>query len=202
MLIETEVQLREIIGHPMPSTREKKFPNLIDTAREFIATSPFLILATADANGSMDASPKGDGPGFVQWDEDGCLLIPERKGNRLADGHLNILHNDQVALIFLRPNTRETLRINGRAELRCEPDVLERLSARGQPALIYTRVHVEECFVHCGKALIRSELWNPESWGDVEKVSFGKMYVERSGADASVADVVDRAIEQDYIDNL
>ena len=202
MRIESEGRLREIIGHPLPSTETKKIPNLFVTAREFIAKSPFLILTTADRNGAMDASPKGDDPGFVQWDDDGCLLIPERKGNRLADGHLNILQNNQVAIIFIVPNTRETVRVNGTAELRYDPEVLERLSARGLPALLYTRVHVEECFFHCGKALIRSGLWNPEGWGDVEKVSFGKMFVERSGADNSIAEVVDRAIEQEYIENL
>ena len=115
---------------------------------------------------------------------------------------MNILQNNQVAIIFIVPNTRETVRVNGTAELRYDPEVLGRLSARGLPALLYTRVHVEECFFHCGKALIRSGLWNPESWGDVEKVSFGKMFVERSGADNSIAEVVDRAIEQDYIENL
>ena len=100
MRIESEGRLREIIGHPLPSTETKKIPNLFVTAREFIAKSPFLILTTADRNGAMDASPKGDDPGFVQWDDDGCLLIPERKGNRLADGHLNILQNNQDIILI------------------------------------------------------------------------------------------------------
>ena len=117
MKIETADQLREVVGHPNPATEQKKSSGLTNDAIEFIGKSPLLLLATTSENGAMDVSPKGDEPGFVQIDEQNNLLIPDRRGNRLVDGHLNILENPTVGLIFIVPNTRETLRVNGSAEL-------------------------------------------------------------------------------------
>ena len=105
------------------------------------------------------------------------LSIPDRPGNKLIDGHRNIIENPNIGLIFFVPNIRETLRINGKAELRNDPELLNRLEARGKPAFLVTKITVEESFFHCGKALIRSNLWNPDSWQEPEKISFGKMLV-------------------------
>ena len=113
MKIETVDQLREVVGHPNPATEQKKSSGLTNDAIEFIGKSPLLLLATTSESGAMDVSPKGDEPGFVQIDEQNNLLIPDRRGNRLVDGHLNILENPTVGLIFIVPNTRETLRVNG-----------------------------------------------------------------------------------------
>ena len=131
----------------------------------FIERCPFLVLSTSDRSGRVDASPKGDAPGFLSVVDEKTLLIPDRPGNRLAYGHLNVLENPQVGLLLVIPNTSETLRINGKAELSADPELLESLAARGKPAVLAIRVTVEECFFHCGKAFIRSGLWKPDEWG-------------------------------------
>ena len=202
MKIETVYQLREVVGHPNPATEQKKSSGLTNDAIEFIGKSPLLLLATTSENGAMDVSPKGDAPGFVQIDEQNNLLIPDRRGNRLVDGHLNILENPAVGLIFFVPNTRETLRVNGSAELLADEQLQKAMANQNHPAVLITRVNVRECFFHCGKALIRSHLWQPDTWPDKARVSFGRQYVERSGADEALAGVIDANIELDYKDNL
>ena len=202
MQITTIEGLRAKIGSPHPSTEAKKYTALNEEALEFINASPFLVMTTSSSANNLDASPKGDQPGFVIAEDNKTLLIPDRPGNKLADGHLNILDNPTIGLIFFVPNTRETLRINGSAELIDDADVLDRLAARGRPALLATRVKIEECFFHCGKALIRSKLWQPESWPEKGNVSFGKMFVKRSDADPKIAALVDAEIEKDYQENL
>ena len=202
MQITTIEQLRAKIGSPHPSAETKKYKALNEEALEFINASPFLIMTTSSSANNLDASPKGDQPGFVIAENDKTLIIPDRPGNKLADGHLNILDNPTIGLIFFVPNTRETLRINGSAELLDDDDVLDRLAARGRPALLATRVRIEECFFHCGKALIRSKLWQPDSWPEKGNVSFGKMFIKRSDADPTIAALVDAEIEKDYLENL
>ena len=200
--IETVAQLQALIGEPNPMTPKKLFSVLDEAAMDFIRRSPFLVLATADAQGNEDASPKGDGPGFVAVEDEHTLLIPERKGNRLMFSLRNILANPNVGIIFLVPGTDETFRVNGTAELSGDPDLLVRLSARGAPALLAIRVTVRECFFHCAKAFIRSQLWKPESWLERQKISFGKILSAKVGGGEKLAQQVDRAIEQDYKNNL
>ena len=202
MKIETIAQLRDVVGHPHPATEQKKSAELTRDAIHFISTSPLLLLATSSANGATDVSPKGDDAGFVSVDERNNLLIPDRRGNRLVDGHLNILQNPEVGLIFIVPNTRETLRVNGTAELIVDEHLQKTMANQNHPAVLITRVKVRECFFHCGKALIRSHLWQPDTWPAKNRVSFGRQFVERSGADAALADVIDADIELDYRDNL
>ena len=202
MKIETIDQLRDVVGRPHPATEQKKSTELTKDAIHFISTSPLLLLATSSVGGGMDVSPKGDEPGFVKVDEQNNLLIPDRRGNRLVDGHLNILQNPEVGLIFIVPNTRETLRVNGTAELLVDEHLQESMANQNHPAILITRVQVRECFFHCGKALIRSHLWQPDTWPAQNRVSFGRQFVERSGADPALADVIDADIELDYRDNL
>lgn len=194
--------LRDILGKPLAGLEEKNTDRIYDDAREYIERSPFLVLATADAEGRLDASPKGDGPGFCVVEDERTLLIPERPGNKLAYGLQNLLANPRVGVIFMLPGTPETLRINGRASLTADPELLERLSARGRPALLAIRVDVEECFHHCAKAFMRSKLWQPESWPKRLKVSFGKIAAKRLQLGDDVAEMVDEAVENDYRENL
>lgn len=163
-VVSSEAELEAIIGAPMDFVRVKIANRLDDIMKEFIRQSPLIFVSTIDANGHIDVSPKGDPAGFVHIDESGNLLIPERPGNRLTFGFRNILRNREIGLIFLVPNQRESLRVKGIATLHKNPDVLQQLQANGKPALLYTQVDVKECFFHCGKALIRSNLWKPESW--------------------------------------
>ena len=201
--IENLAQLRERMGEPSPATAAKVEGKLDDFARDFIARSPFLVLSTADVEGRMDASPKGDAEGFVAVADDHTLLIPDRKGNKLLMGLENILANPQVGLIFLIPSCEETLRVNGRAEITTDPEVLSLLAARGQDALVAIRVTVDEAFFHCAKAFRRSALWKPETWKP-HKVSFGEIFARKidRASDKEIIDNVDAAIEQDYTENL
>lgn len=200
--IRNEEELRAVVGSEIPGLEEKNESVLNEFAREFITRSPFLVLSTADQNGRLDASPKGDQPGFVAVEDDSTLLIPDRLGNRLVYGHRNILANPHVGVLFMVPGTSETLRVNGKASLLADSNLVERLAARGRPAVLVIRVEVEEAFFHCGKAFLRSKLWQPTSWGDPYKVSFGKMYAKRKNAPEEVARTIDESIQQDYRVNL
>jgi PPOX class probable FMN-dependent enzyme len=200
--LTTTEQVRAIIGDEMPAVRAKLFAALEETAIAFIRRSPLLLLATADADGRPDVSPKGDAPGFVEIEDEQTLLIPDRRGNKLVFGLQNILANPRVALIFLAPGTGETLRVHGTAELTADPKVLERLAARGQPALLAIRVRVERCFFHCAKAFKRSRLWDSASWPEPLRVSFGKLLARKLGGGAELESTIDRMIEEDYETNL
>jgi PPOX class probable FMN-dependent enzyme len=203
-VISTVEELREVLDQPNDAVRLKVGDTLDDYALDFIAEAPFLILATADAEGHTDASPKGDHPGFVVFEDDHTLVIPDRPGNNLAFGLTNILENPHVGLLFLIPGTTETLRVNGRAELVRDPDLLERLAARGRPAVLGIRVHVEEVFFHCAKAFIRSHLWKHETWPPKRKVSFGAMFAARMGSadDQALVALIDDHVDEDARTNL
>lgn len=200
--IETVQQLREVIGEPSPVVAAKVTVTLDEFSRAYIERSPFLLMATADAAGNQDVSPKGDVPGFVLVEDDQTLIIPDRKGNQLVFGLTNLLENAHVGLIFLIPGTGETLRINGTAELTSDPALLDRLTARGRPAVLAIRVRVNECFFHCAKAFLRAQLWKPEAWGERHRVSLGAITSKRFGAGEDVARQVDQLIADDYRDNV
>jgi uncharacterized protein len=194
--------LQKIVGEPNPVIQAKVMAALDSFAIDFLARCPFLVLSTSDSEGNLDASPKGDAPGFVQVEEDRTIVIPDRPGNKLAFGHRNIIENPHVGLIFMIPGTPETLRINGRAQLTRNPELLEQLAARGRPAVIAIRVEIDQCFFHCAKAFIRSNLWKPEEWAERHTVSFGEIFAAKTGADAETARAYDEAIQADYREQL
>jgi PPOX class probable FMN-dependent enzyme len=133
-------------------------------SRAFIALSPFLLMATADTDGRCDVSPKGDAPGFVQVLDDRRLIIPDRPGNRRLDGMQNLVRNPHIGLIFLVPGREETLRVNGRAWITRDPEILRSAIVQGKTPLLAVGVEVEQCFFHCAKAFIRSHLWAYDQW--------------------------------------
>ncbi len=149
--------LRAHLGEPSDLVRRKKLRRLDAHCRRFVELAPFLVLSTADAEGGCDASPRGDAPGFVSVLDDGRLLIPERRGNKLADSLLNIVENPRVGLLFLIPGVDETLRVNGHAGLIREAALLAPLAVQGKVPELAILVEVEEAYLHCGKALIRSQ---------------------------------------------
>jgi PPOX class probable FMN-dependent enzyme len=200
--ITTEQQLRAIIGSPLPMVELKVANELNQVTSDFIKQSPFIVLATADRDGNQDASPKGDHPGFVAIEDSRTLLIPERSGNKLAFGYLNILSNPHVGIVFMIPGTNETLRVNGTAELTSDPAVCKRLTARGAAAKLAIRVQIDQCFFHCAKAFLRSQLWKPETWTPHKIVSFGKQFAAKTGASDDVAKQIDETIERGYHENL
>lgn len=197
--IENVEQLRQVIGARVESVGQKIVASLDDAMHEFIARSPLVFMSTIDENGLADVSPKGDKPGFVQIDDDGNLLVPDRPGNKLILGFENILKNNSVGLIFLIPNTRETLRVKGLASLSNDPDLLERLSAKNKPALLCTKISVTECFFHCGKAMIRSGAWKPETWAQPGKSLMIKSIAKKFSLQEGE---VESNLEQSYRDKL
>ncbi len=201
-LITNRAQLRRVIAEPAELLRLKVFDSLNGDAREFIAESPLLFLCTQDESGSMDVSPKGDAPGFVEIADERTLIIPDRPGNKLAFGFENLLLCPHLSLIFLRPGIRETLRINGTGQITNDPQILARFAVNGKPAQLCTVVTVQECFFHCGKALIRSRLWQPDSWASERGISFGKQFATVTGGDAQAAAQIDTVVADDYENNL
>jgi len=200
--IESEEQLREVIAGPHPAVAQKVFDHVDEYAAAFIERSPLALLATSGPDGSLDVSPKGDAPGFALVDSPGTLLLPDRPGNKLAYGFRNILATGRVGLIFLVPGAAETLRVNGRAELTRNPELLESLAARGKPALLVTRVSVEECFFHCGKAFVRSKLWKPDTWPEGFKAGIAPQLARKFGGGEELASTLDEGLERDMRENL
>ncbi len=160
--IEDPRQLREIYGAPNERSLKKELTRFDRHCRNFIALSPFLVIASSDPSGRCDASPKGDMPGFVRVVDDTTLLIPDRLGNNRVDTLGNLLARPGVGLIFFVPGINETLRVNGRASVTTDPALLEPLAVNGKVPRSGILVAAEEIYFHCGKALIRSDLWNPE----------------------------------------
>lgn len=163
--ITTEAELRALLGEPSERAAGKERTRLHDLDRAWLAASPFCLVATSAADGTCDVSPKGDPPGFARALDDTTLAIPERPGNRRADGYRNVLSNPHVGLLFLVPGRSDTLRVNGRARLVREAPFFDDMLVRGHRPLLALVVDVEQVFYHCGKSFIRSGLWDPAGWG-------------------------------------
>ena len=193
--------VRAHYGQPGELARRKQLAALDQHARAFIALSPFLVIASADAAGRADATPRGDAPGFVAVMDDSTLLIPDRRGNNRVDTMLNIAENPHVGLLFLVPGIDETLRVNGTAQITTDVSLLAPLAAQGKIPAAGLLVRIEEVFFHCGKALIRSQLWDVER--QVERRSFptlGRIIADQiAGADPRTCE---QAIEESYRDRL
>ena len=157
-------ELREVMGTPIPRVRAKVRTRLHEVDRQWIAASPFCLLATADGQGRCDVSPKGDPSGVAHVLDDRTLVLPDRPGNRRVDGFRNVLENPHAGLLFLLPGRGDTLRVNGRARLVSDAPWFDDLVVRGHRPRLALVVDVEEVFHHCAKAFLRSELWDPGSW--------------------------------------
>ncbi|MFI5835554.1 pyridoxamine 5'-phosphate oxidase family protein [Micromonospora sp. NPDC051300] len=162
--ITSPEELRDLLGAPTGRAVAKERRTLHQRDREWLAASPFCLVATADADGRCDVSPKGDPPGFALVLDDTTIAIPERPGNRRADGYRNILANPHVGLVFLIPGRTDTLRINGRARLLRDAPWFADMEVKGHRPVLAVEVAVEQIFYHCAKAFLRSELWQPETW--------------------------------------
>lgn len=158
--------LRELIGEPIGRSIRKEIAHLDPHCRALIAASPFVLVASSDAAGRLDASPKGDSRGFALVLDDETLAIPDRPGNRRADTFLNVIENPNVGLLFLVPGKLETLRVNGRASIVTTPWLRQRMAVAGRVPALALVVHVEQAFIHCGKCMLRSGLWNHSEWPD------------------------------------
>jgi uncharacterized protein len=162
--VTSEAELRELLGGPNRRAATKVRPVLHERDKEWLAASPFCLIATAAADGSCDVSPKGDPPGFARPLDDATLAIPDRAGNHRFDGFRNLLSNPQVGLLFLIPGRPDTLRINGRARLIREAPFFADMIVRGSRPDLALLVEVQEVFYHCPKAFLRSALWDAATW--------------------------------------
>lgn len=201
--IKTVEELREITGNPSELVNNKVISYIDEHCRGFIAKSPFLTISTADASGYCDVSPRGDEAGFVYVLNEGQLIIPERPGNKRMDSMRNILKNPNIGLLFFIPGLGETLRINGKASVIHDQELLEKMAVKGKSPLLGIGVDVEECFIHCAKAFRRSGLWNPETWASGEDLPKGAKIL---AAHAKLPNVDEEAIgeilQKSYRDNL
>ena len=171
-LVTSEETLRAIIGgDPSEVARKKELPALDPHARAFIARSPFLLLGTSGPDGRCDVSPKGDAPGFVRVLDDQHLVIPDRPGNKRLDGMRNIVKNPHVGIIFLLPGNDFTLRVNGRAVITRDPELMQTLAAQGKVPILGIGVAVEEVFLHCARSFRRGRLWDQASWPGPDAVA-------------------------------
>lgn len=168
--VTTIEELEEIIGVPGERAATKVTPYVTPLVRQFVMASPYFLMGTADADGNCDVTPRGDAPGAVLFLDDRTLAIPDRLGNRRIDSMRNILINPHVGLLFLVPGTDETVRINGRATITREPEVLAQLSMRGKEPNVAIVVEIDEVFTHCARSILRSKLWEPESWPDPDTI--------------------------------
>lgn len=165
-IIETEAALTELIGEPLDIVRQKVSDRLNPCTRKYIERSPFLCIATSDEHGQCDVSPRGDPAGFVRILDDRTVLMPERPGNRLADTLKNILRNPHVGLLFVVPGVTDTFRVNGRATLTTDRELLEPCIVEGQVPKLGILVEIDAAYTQCSKAFLRSHLWDPTRFVD------------------------------------
>ena len=178
--IRDAAELRALLGEPSELVRAKVSDRLTDLTRVWVDRSPFVLLATAAADGTCDVSPRGDPPGFVRVLDERTLLLPDRPGNRLADSLRNILENPRVGLLFVVPGVGDTLRVNGRATLVTDEDLLAPSAVEGKRPKLGVLVEIEEVFTHCSKAFLRAQLWDPSRHVDRSELpSSGAIHASR-----------------------
>ena len=198
-LVRSEEALRTLIGTPSELALKKQLGALDPHCRDFIAHAPFVLVATANAAGQCDVSPKGDAPGFVRVLDDRHLAIPDRPGNKRLDGMRNILGNPHVGLIFLIPGMEETLRVNGRGSIVRDASLLDRMVVNGKRPQLAIGVEVEECFLHCAKAFKRSGLWDPATWpAKSELPRAAQMLLDHIRPEGVTVDQLECQLEEGY----
>jgi PPOX class probable FMN-dependent enzyme len=196
--IRSEDELRAAIGEPNDVVVSKIAERLNPLTRRFIEASPFVCLATSAADGSCDVSPRGDPAGFVRILDDRTLLIPDRPGNRIADALRNILENPHVGLCFLIPGVGDSFRVQGRAHVIDDPQLLAESAVEGRPPRLGILVEIEQCYTQCSKALIRSDLWNPERHIDRSQLPSSGAILRAIREDDFDADAYDRERAERY----
>jgi PPOX class probable FMN-dependent enzyme len=195
-------EVASLYGAPVEAVLNKVIDHLDSHCRDFIGLAPFVLVATADADGTCDVSPKGGAPGFVQVLDERRLAIPDAPGNRLVYSLRNIVASGRVGLLFLIPGLEETLRVNGRAWLTRDPAALERLAGEAKPPKVAIGVEVEEAFLHCAKAFKRSALWRPDEWPSTDGLaSPAQIWRDHMALEMTTQDV-QAFVDDDYANNL
>jgi PPOX class probable FMN-dependent enzyme len=200
-VVSDEAGLRQRYRQPHPAVVAKNRPQVDPAAAAFIATSPLMVLATTSATGT-DASPRGGPPGFVKLLDPHRVAFADLSGNNRLDSYGNIVEHPLVGMLFLVPGVGETLRINGRAAITTDPDVLVATAIDGVEPKVAVVVDVEECYIHCAKALRRSGVWDPATWLDREqRTSAAEVIVDQFQLDIT-PDALEADLEQDYREML
>jgi PPOX class probable FMN-dependent enzyme len=201
--ITSEEALRALLGQPGAPAVNKQIDHLDAHCRRFLALSPLLFISTANRAGLCDVSPKGDAPGFVHMLSEKLLAIPDRPGNRRADTLRNMIENPRVGLLFVIPGLRETLRINGHAALYTDAALLASLSAQGKTPQLAIVVEAQEVFLHCGRALIRSRLWEMASWPPAQALpSAPQIFADHIALPGVTCEVAEQSLEVSYTTDL
>ena len=202
-LIDNEEQLRELCGETTESIWAKATTVITEPMQQFIKMSPFCCLSSQNADRKTDLSPRGDPAGFVTVANETTLLMPDRPGNRRYDTMRNVIQSPQVSLLFLIPGVFITLRVNGRAQISHDPELLEPFSIRGKLPKLVLIIKVEEAYGHCAKAILRSKLWDPSAQQSAEEVPTltDLMMHHRKESSEEVARI-DSVIKQDINDSM
>jgi PPOX class probable FMN-dependent enzyme len=180
-VIKDGAELAVMYGPAPERSVRKQIDHLDDYCRAFIAASPLVIVGTQNG-GAADTSPRGDAPGFVRVADDHTLLIPDRRGNNRLDTLQNLVRNPTIGLLFLIPGVHETFRVNGEAVLSRDPGLIETFSVQGKTPRTVVIVQVKEAYIHCSKALVRADLWNPTKYANRETVpSMGTVMAAHTG---------------------
>nr|WP_320135564.1 MSMEG_1061 family FMN-dependent PPOX-type flavoprotein [uncultured Amphritea sp.] len=201
-ILSTVEEVREIVGEPNPVANKKIYSSLNDRMTNFISLSPIMMLSTVDSDGFPTISPKGDEAGFVKVLDNKTLLIPELRGNKLAFSLSNIVNQNKVALIFLVPGTVESLRVHGTCRLIKGNEICKSLASKSHQALLVMEVKVANAYFHCGKAFLRSKTWQPDSWSEKLKISFGQEIAENIGENSEFVDTLDAGVKERYVTDL
>lgn len=195
----TAAEVHEVVGDPVELVKLKVQPSLDVHCRAFIEHAPFVALGTVGEDGSADVSPRGDPAGFVQVLDDNTIAIPERPGNKLADSLTNVLETGEVGMLFIVPGVEETLRVNGKATITDDAELLESMAVKGKAPKLAIVVEVREAFVHCAKAFRRSSLWDPEKHADRSELpTIGQMIRDQIEPPDLSADDIEEFAQEDY----
>jgi uncharacterized protein len=196
-------ELRERYKQPSESVKRKVIDLIDEHAASFIALSPFCCIATANAEGDMDVSPRGDVPGFVRVLDEHRLFLPDRPGNNRLDTFQNLLENPHIGMVFLVPGFFDVLRVNGTAFVAAPQDLLEASAVEGKVPKAGLVIHAEEVFLHCGRAIKRGRLWDPEVQVDRSALPrIGEMIRDQIGADTELGKKIDVNAEDVYMKQL
>jgi len=201
--VSDETALRALYPQPTERVKLKELDHLDDYCRRFIALSPFLAFGSTRPGGGTDVSPRGDRPGFVRVLDDRTLAIPDRPGNNRLDTLSSLLTDAEVGLLFFIPGVEETLRVNGRASLSRDPALLEASTVDGKLPRMMVLVAVRQAFFHCGKALIRSRLWQDDYRIERKRFpSLGRIITEQTRLPGDTVEAAEARTEKAYRETL
>ncbi len=201
-VVRTAEEVKSILGMVYPSQLGKVIDHIDPLCRAWIERCPFIVISSISGSGAMDTSPKGDPPGFVKVLDSQTLAIPDRLGNQRGDTFINVLENPSVGIVFIIPKRREVVRVSGTAQVATDADLLESMTMNDKRPNLALVVRVREAFFHCGKAVIRSGLWEPETWGSIDGLpSYAQALKQHAELPDAISDL-ERRLRSNETDRL